>query len=381
MKPILSVFIATRAVSAATLFAMLAAAVGIPGTARAEVDGSTVVRYYSDSQKTTVISPAIEVGSTFAEERMKISLHVAEDILTSASSEVRTYASKGQISDLRNEYQVNYETQIPDGTLSLGIITSDERDYSSRAISAGGTREFFTKNTVIGFGFASGADKIMATGNTNFQENMNHETYSLSLSQILSKTSLVQVLYDFRVENGFLSSPYRKAKLITGSTISALSENHPQTRNRHAIGLKYNFYGPDWKTSWSTSYRLYQDSWGVLSNTIEERITREYGRKFEMSYSVRFYMQSKAKFYQDYYHDDPGVFYSGNNTLATYFSYGLGLRPAWNLTDKTNLAFKLEYFGQSFQDATDAGNLSTLSDDKPLSISAFVIGLGLTSKF
>ena len=349
--------------------------------ARAEVDASTVVRYYSDSQQTTVLSPAIEVSSTFNEDRMKLGVHVAQDILTSASSEVRTYASKGEITDLRNEYQVNYETQIPDGTLSLGVVTSDEKDYSSRAISAGGTREFFTKNTVVGFGFASGQDKIMATGNSNFLENMQNQSYSLSLSQILSKNSLLQLLYDFRVENGFIASPYRKAKLISGTTISALDENHPRTRNRHAIGVKYNIYKPEWKTSLATSYRLYQDSWGVFSHTIEERLTREYSRKFEVALSLRFYMQSKANFYQDYYHGDPGVFYSGNNTLATYMSYGAGLRPAYNITEKMNLALKLEYFAQSFKDATDAGKLVTLDDDKPLAISAFVVGIGLTAKF
>ncbi len=348
---------------------------------QAETEASSVVRYYSDSQKTTVISPTIEVGSTFDEDRMKLSVHVAADILTSASSEVRTYASKGVITDFRNEYQVNYESQIPDGTLSFGIITSDENDYSSRAISAGGTREFFTKNTVVAFGFASGADKITATGNTNFQENMLHEIYSLSLSQILTKESLVQIIYDFRVENGFLASPYRKAKLVTGTTISALSEVHPRTRNRHALGFKYNFYNPDMKMSFSTAYRLYQDSWGILSNTVEERVTKEYSRKFEVAASFRLYFQSKAKFYADYYYDNPGVFYSGNNTLSSYMSYGVGLRPAWNLTEKTNLAFKFEYFGQSFSDATEAGNLSTLDDDKPLAISAFVVGISFASKF
>lgn len=358
-----------------------AAAISAPLHAMAEVEGSTVVRYYSDDQKTTVLSPAIEVGSTFNEDKMKLTAHVAQDILTSASSEVRSYASKGEISDLRNEYQVNYESQIPDGTLSLGVITSDEKDYSSRTISAGGSREFFTKNTVVGFGFAAGQDKIMATGDSSFQENMQNQNYSLSLSQILSKNSLLQVLYDFRVENGFLASPYRRAKLISGGNITAVRENHPRTRNRHAIGVKYNYFKSEWKTSFATSYRLYQDSWDILSHTLEERMTREFGRKFEIALSFRFYTQSKAKFYQDYYHDNLGVFYSGNNTLATYLSYGVGLRPAWNLTEKMNFALKFEYFAQTFADATDAGNYKTLSDDKPLAINAFVIGAGLTAKF
>ncbi len=352
-----------------------------PQSALSEIDGSTVIRYYSDSQQTVVLSPAIDLGSTFNEDRMKISVHVAQDILTSASSEVRTYASRGTISDYRQEYQVNYESQIPDGTLSAGIVTSDESDYSSRAISAGGSREFFTKNTVVGFGFASSQDVITATGNSGFRETMQNQNYSLSLSQILSKNALLQLIYDFKVENGFIASPYRRAKLITGANISALSENHPRTRNRHAIGMKYNVYIPRWKMSSATAYRIYQDSWGVLSHTLEERLTREFGRKFEIAATVRFYTQSKAKFYEDYYINDPGVFYTGNKTLSTYLSYGIGLRPAWNLTEKTNFSVKLEYFGQKFSDATDAGQLTTLADDKPLAISAFVIGLGLTTKF
>lgn len=365
-----------------TTLAMIAANVTFFGSqSQAAVDASTVVRYYTDSQRTVVLSPSIDVGATFNEDRMKISAHVAQDILTSASSEVRTYASKGEISDFRNEYQVNFESQIPDGTLSVGVITSDESDYSSKMIVAGGTREFFTKNTVVAFGLASTDNKITATGNTSFAESMQAQLYSISLSQILSKNSLFQLIYDFRVENGYIASPYRRAKLIAGGTISALNENHPRTRNRHAVGFKYNYYVNPLKMAFATSYRIYQDSWGVLSHTFEERVTLELSRKFETSFSARFYTQDKATFYQDYYTDNPGVFFSGNNTLATYISYGIGVRPAYNLTENTNLSLKLEYFAQNFTDATDAGQLSTRDDDKRLEISAFVIGFGLSAKF
>ncbi|MDX9732351.1 MAG: DUF3570 domain-containing protein, partial [Bdellovibrionales bacterium] len=359
-------------------FVITALVLALPVDVAAEREFSTVFRYYDDG-KTQVMSPAMEIGSTFNEDRMKITGHFAQDVLTSASSEVRTFASKGKIEELRNEFQVNYETQIPDGTLSVGLVTSDEKDYSSRIVSAGGSREFFTKNTVVGFGFSSGADVITSSADASFKQDMNHQVYSISLSQIISRNALFQVLYDFRVENGFIASPYRRAKLITSSGIVALNENHPRTRNRNAFGFKYNFYNPRWKLSFATSYRLYQDSWGILSHTVDERITKEFSRKFETALTLRFYTQSKASFYQDYYHGDPGVFYSGNNTLATYNSYAVGLRPAYNITDNMNFSIKFEYFTQSFQDATDAGNLSTLSDDKKLSISAFVIGAGLTA--
>lgn len=353
----------------------------VGGSAWAETDAATTVRYYDDG-KTQVLSPTLEVGSTFNEDRMKITGHVAQDILTSASSEVVTYSSRGVIEDQRNEYQLHVESQVPDGTLAAGFVMSDEKDYSSRIFTGSGTREFFTKNTVVAFAFSAGQDHISATGNTLFHEGMQHQGYSLSLSQILSKNSLLQLIYDFRVENGYLASPYRKAKIVSGTNISTAAENHPRTRNRHAIGVKYNYFHSPWKLSFATSYRLYQDSWDVLSHTLEERVTKEFGTRFEIAVSLRYYMQSKAKFYSDYYYGNPGVFFTGNNTLSTYDSISLGVRPAYAITDKINVSLKLEAYIQSFKDATDAGrSYATMSDDKKLEITAFVAGAGLTAKF
>lgn len=350
-------------------------------SAFAEREASTVIRYYEDG-KTHVLSPQIEATSTFDQDRQKIGLHMSQDILSSASSEVRTYSSRGVIEDQRKEYQINYETQVPDGTLSLGAITSDEKDYRSRIISAGGTREFFTKNTVVGFGFSAGQDQINASNNPGFSEAMAHQVYNLSLSQIIDKNKLFQILYDFRVENGYLASPYRKAKLITsGGSIVALNENHPQTRNRHAIGFKYNVFLPNKKWSLASSYRLYFDSWDVVSNTFEERLTEEFSRKFELSGFVRFYWQKKAKFYQDYYHDDPGVFFTGNATLSGYKTLAIGVRPAWNVSERANISARFEVYKELFDETTDAGNLATLTDDAKLDILAFAVAVAVVQKF
>lgn len=352
----------------------------LPTLCAAEQEFSSNVRVYDD-HRTQVISPAIEIGSTFNEDRLKLTLHATQDVVTSASSEVQTFSSKGTITDLRQEYSVNFESQIPDGTLSLGVVKSDENDYNSITISGGGTREFFTKNTVVALGLAATDDVITATANAAFRKTKKAQNYTFSISQILSRKSLLQLIYDFRVESGYNASPYRRAKLVSGTDVLALDENHPLTRNRHAIGVKYNYYFTKMKLASAVSYRLYQDSWGVLSHTIEERLTKELTRKFETALSLRFYTQEKASFYQDYYRGDPGAFYTGNNTLATYSSYSVAIRPAYNLTDKTSVALKAEYFLQNFKDATDAGKLTDLSDDKKLNISALVLGAGLVTKF
>jgi hypothetical protein len=212
---------------------------------------------------------------------------------------------------------------------------------------------------------------------------MLNQVYSLSLTQILSKVSLAQLIYDFRVENGFLASPYRRAKFEDAATgtISSRDENHPRTRNRNAFALKYNHYLESWKSSTSTMYRFYIDSWGVTSHTVEGRLTKEFSPKFSLGVSLRYYMQSAARFYEAYYTDPSAPFYTGNNTLATYNSLLIGLRPSYLLTEKIQIFAKLEDYEVRFSNAIDAYQLTTKADDKTLSISAKVIGLGLDAKF
>ena len=135
------------------------------------------------------------------------------------------------------------------------------------------------------------------------------------------------------------------------------------------------------RSSSSSLYRLYVDSWGVTSHTIETRLTKEFTAKLSLGVSLRYYTQGKARFYQDYYQDSTTPFYTGNNTLASYNSLLFGLRPALIVSDHIQLFAKLEDYEIKFSDAVDAYQLTTKADDKPLAISAQVIGFGLDAKF
>ncbi len=355
-----------------------------PKQACAEVEAQTLIRQYDDGE-TQITSPSMDVTGSFNHDTMKIGVGTAQDMVTSASADVRAFGSRGvdsKISERRKEYSTSFETNIPDGTLGMSYIQSDENDYHSKVFSASGTREFFQKNTVVNFGLVNGQDAIESSSNKTFHEAMTHQNYSLSLSQVLSRNSLAQLIYDLRIENGFLASPYRRAKVISASgTVSGVPENHPRTRNRNAVAIKYNHYVEKIKSTLATTYRFYFDNWGVYSQTLEERMTREFGPKFGISLVLRYYYQLPAKFYADYYQNDPGVFYTGNTTLANYDSVLLSLRPSFKFNDKIELYLKGEVYRVNYRNASDPGNLSDLSDDKPLVINAHVVGLGLVSKF
>ncbi len=365
------------------ILAVVSMAAAAPRAMGATVEASTLLRHYDDGD-TQVTSPSLDVGTTFNNDRMKLGVGVASDVLTSSSSDVRTYSSKGKITDNRKEFSTSFETAVPDGTMGFGYIQSDEADYHSKIVMASATREFFQKNTVIGLGFSNGQDRIGDAGNPDFDEPMNHQVYSLSLTQVLSRLSLIQFLYDFRVESGYVMSPYRKAKLkdAAGAILPSLTENHPRTRNRNALAAKYNFYSQPLDVSFATTYRFYIDSWAVRSHTLEERVSKELGKRWSLSLILRYYTQSKAVFYQDYYESGSALpFRTGNTTLATYNSVLLGLRPQYNLTNHLSLYAKYEYYLQAFNDASDAGDYFDPNDDKKLTTNAQVVGLGLNAKF
>ncbi len=100
-----------------------------------------------------------------------------------------------------------------------------------------------------------------------------------------------------------------------------------------------------------------------------------------LAFNVRYYTQSAANFYKDIYSSEPGPFYTGNKTLATYDTIQLGLRPLISITDDVKLFVKGEYYIQDFKNHTAVGSLSDSGDDKKLKIQAYVIGAGLESKF
>jgi hypothetical protein len=346
---------------------------------------SSVIRQYDDGD-TQVTSPSIDVNGTAYHDQLKVGAGWAADIVSSASADVRSFGSKGQqsrIGDRRTEYDLNSELSIPDGTLSIAYVQSDENDYHSKLVSAGGTREFFAKNTVIGFTFNNGQDTIEASGQPSFHQSMNNQGYGISLTQLLTRKSLINFIYDFRVENGYDASPYRKAVFVDASNhATPQPENHPMTRNRNAFAVKYNWFADSIRTSFSTTDRIYYDSWGVFSNTVEQKINHDFSRWFNAALIGRFYHQEAANFYKPYYDSaNPGPFWTGNKTLASFDSYLAGVRPTVKFADDFEVFLKYEVYTDLYKNATDQLDLSNVAAAKLIVINASIYGLGINAKF
>jgi hypothetical protein len=357
--------------------------IGSIGTeAFAKVTASSLYRMYDDGD-TKVNSPHLDVSATMFGDRVTLAAGFAQDIITSASSDVRSYSSKASISDTRTEGSATLSLQLDDGNVGWSFIRSQETDYKSNIFAFAGTREFFEKNTTLFTSFAYGEDRISTSKDPELNRPMTHSSYSLALSQLLGRASLIQFLVDARVESGYLASPYRQARKYNADgtgTVVGLPENHPLTRNRLSMALKYNLFLDFIKTSTATSLRAYADSWGVQSATLEERFSRELGSKIELAFNLRYYKQRQASFYKDIY-TDLGPYFTGNKTLSNFDSYLVGLRPTYKFTEKLGLYFKYEYYKIKYENHTDLGRLNDRTDDKEATTTANIVGIGLEGEF
>lgn len=350
--------------------------------ASAKVTTSALYRTYDDGE-TQVLSPSLDVVWVTSGERLEVGVGFAQDILTSASSDVRSYSSLSAISDRRTEGSLVTSLQMEEGKVGWSFVHSQENDYDSNILAFAGTRDFFEKNTTFFSSFAYGEDKISTAKDKENYRLMNHETYSLALTQLLSPKSLVQLLIDYKIESGYLGSPYRQARKFNSDgsgTVITLPENMPLTRNRTTFTGKFNYFIEDFTMSTSTSARMYVDSWGLKSTTFEGRLGKELGENFELAFNARYYVQTQASFYQDIY-TEIGPFYTGNKTLSNMNSMLLGISPSMKFFEALNLFVKYEYYRVNYTNHTDVGRLSDKSDDKALAIIASIFSVGITGEF
>ena len=354
------------------------ASAGLPARAATTEVGSTV-RVYDDN-KTKVISPQLEARTVFNKERNSIKVGVASDIITSSSSDVVTN-STGNVKEERKEASLAMDMQVADGTVAWSYVRSAENDWTSNGYTLSASRELFEKNTVLGVNVTVGDDNVRSSRDRLFSKYFYSNTYGISLTQVLNKQSVLQFLYDIRVENGYLESPYRTARMLAADgTFTLLSEKVPESRARNTFTVKYNYFKENWRTALNNTLRFYNDTWAVTSLTYKIVATTKLTGKFFLSYGVRLYLQTKANFYEDYYTSSP-VFRTGNKTLADLNSYQIELRPIWHVWEGADLYLKFEYFTQDFKNHTAIGKAGDKTDDQKLQLQATVVGLGYTQSF
>jgi hypothetical protein len=294
--------------------------------------------YYWD-RSTRVLAPEM-IAQLEAPQGSRIRVEYLIDTITSAS------IAAGALEDVRFT-EVRHDVDLKAGhelverknpvDLFGGVRFSWEPDYFSFASLFQPTIWLADRATMfrgriayrhdeIGQNFRGGSqqrpDNMGGTSADKFRETLDAISIAAGLEQVLSRTSVLELGYDFTYQRGFLANPYRS--VLSGQR----PEYHPDQRFRNLFFIRLARYIPRSRTSLQALYRSYVDNWKVAAINPELRIYQELSPSFQARLRYRYYKQTSSFFYKSdpnqYTFDDPYV--TADPKLSAFHVNELGIQ-------------------------------------------------------
>ncbi len=190
--------------------------------------------------------------------------------------------------------------------ISLGIAYSEEQDFASKEASAGYLYNLdATRNRTVAVGASFQANDVYFY-RTDSWKGFHIINFQIGYTQIFTKKTVGQINFFAIKQNGTLTNPY---KIIIRRFNVSLDENAPYYKQFLSLEKR-----PDEKTSAGITasavskilpnvslhgnYRFYNDSWGVVSNTVAVSSHVDFGDGWTVSPLIRYYQQGSASFYK-----------------------------------------------------------------------------------
>jgi hypothetical protein len=316
---------------------------------RSKFAGGSRERYEIDIQQFHVEGPIgdrMDLGLDLVYEKM--SGATPWFIVPNANLEPLQVMTGATIDDARTDLTLSGSYYYDRGKLSLGTGVSVEKDYRSLSGSVGGERHFNSKNTTLSGGVGLSFDDIEPTdpdADPFRPDSENKKTYSahVGLSQILDWNSLIQTNLAYKRSSGYLSDPYKQV-LVAG--LGIVGDRRPDKRNQIAWLTQYRRHFPVLRGTLHAEYQLGWDNWDVTSHMLDLAWYQDLFDVVKLIPSVRYYSQSEADFYDNFFLSVP----SDNYYSCDYRVSGFGA-----------LAFRLKLEG-SFKVGPTRWNLAIAAE-------------------
>ena len=341
--------------------AIVLAALALPGVwqAPAHAEGAPekgviAIKYlhYQDSQpglkRITVDSPSVyvlaPVGRDWAVEGSMV-----VDSLSGATPRWQSSISSASVQhERRVAGDVKVTRYFDRSSYSVGLSQSGEKDYTSTAISLGGSWSTADNNTTWNIGVGASADTIKPTAgavnNPPGTQRKRSTELLVGLTQALSKTDLVQLNVTFNAGEGFYSDPYK------------LLDERPDARKQAAALARWNHHFEGDGSTLRSAYRYYRDSYGIKAQSFQLDWAKPLGDDLLLTPSLRYYSQNAARFYVAPELDAngqiiiptvaPGGLNSGDQRLSAFGAVTVGLKADYKLTPDWSVDGKLETYEQ-----------------------------------
>jgi hypothetical protein len=294
-------------------------------------DRADLLYHRYDGGGVTIDGPSVLVRKKFL-EKFSVSANYYIDMVSSASIDVVTTASPYE--EKRNQYSLTFDTMRGKTNYSLGFSNSDESDYEADTAYFGISHDLFGDLTTVSLGFSRGWDTVqkrdaIAGGvDPNFRERTDRRTYSMGVTQVLTRNLIVGGEFETITDEGFLNNPYRSVRYVdqtAGAGYSFQSELYPRTRTSNAFSVRGRYFLP-YRAATSAEYRFFTDTWGIIAHTAELSYTHPWREKWIFDAKFRYYTQDAADFYADLFpRIDAQNFLARDKELSTFVSNTVGV--------------------------------------------------------
>lgn len=292
------------------------------------------------TEKLTDIANALEVKLVKGDSTNKtktLSVEVGIDSYTSASSDKidPTTISSASMSDTRIYPSATYtiKNEKTHNQIGLGVSYSREFDYTSIGTLLNLSKSSKDNNSEFGIRLQAFFDtwKIIlpvefrgnaAMGLLPTDTRRNSFNSSLSYSRVVNTRLQFALLIDPSYQQGLLGTPYQRVYFNDGSE---RVEHLPDTRIKFPVGLRASYFAGDIFIIRSF-YRYYQDSWGLMANTISLEAVCKITPFVSVSPFYRFYSQSAVDYFAPYgNHKLNDAYYTSDYDLSELTSHLAGI--------------------------------------------------------
>ena len=371
----------------------LAGAGFLPTAAHAGVlpeDRADVLYFRYDGGGVTINGPSMLVRKSIG-EHVSVAANYYIDMVSSASIDVQTSASP--YDDERTQSSLSMDFLHGKSTYTIGYVNSDESDYKAKTLYASVAHDMFGDLTTISFSFKNGQNEVFknvkiddvkqndpAFNGGLGKADMESKSYSVGVSQIVTKNLILSGQYEVVTDEGWLNSPYRSVRFFIGTDQQGQQpEVYPNTRSSNAASIRAKYFLP-YRAALDGMYRFYTDTWGVVGHTAELGYVHPldkpiFGGDWIFEGRVRYYTQTAADFYADIFpRADFSNFMARDKELATYNAITAGIGATYEFKiqrfpwlTKGQLNLRYDHMMVSYDDFRDAtfsiGKFGVLPDE------------------
>jgi Protein of unknown function (DUF3570) len=334
---------------------VLAAALALPGVATAQADAGPGVLslkwlHYQDEQpglkRIRVTSPSLHVRAPVAGNWVLEGGLSSESVSGASPRYHSAISGASRMSDERRALDVKVTRLGQRSDLSLGLATSDENDFHSRAVSLQGRWHSDDRNRSWNAAVALTRDRIGSSDDVDLARTRRTLEFSAGLTQALTRADLVQLTLTHAAGHGYYDDPYKRLDVRPGS----------RHQNIALVRWNHHFEGPD--ITLRSSWRGYRDSFGIRSHTLTLEPVIGLGARVSVTPGLRVYTQTAARFYYDPvysfagapyppgYLEAPPRFLSPDARLSAFGAVTVSLKLALQLDERWRTDFKLERYAQ-----------------------------------